>query len=255
MASSINVITSVFNGSRFLDQYIESIEGQLLRDFSLTIVDANSSDGTLERLAKKQWRSGIEVKVIQCDERIGLYKAWNIAIEGSSTDWFVNLNVDDYLLPSALLGYQAQVKKIDDSVAAIVGNYLERNAEDTDWGECKVIAKDMVDDPVCLFESCTFGPFPLIRREAWEELSGFNVELVSSGDYEFWCRLVRAGYKAKKVRDIIGIYTYNPGGLSTSPIRIKRAREEDLDSRHHLRKMLWLAIKHEIGIKLASRLK
>ena len=86
MASSINVITSVYNGSRFLDEYIKSVEEQLLKGFSLTIVDADSSDETLERLVKREWRKDIEVKVIPNEERIGLYKAWNIAIEASSAD-------------------------------------------------------------------------------------------------------------------------------------------------------------------------
>ena len=255
MASSINVITSVYNGSRFLDQYIKSIEEQLLRGFSLTIVDANSSDETLERLEKRKWRNDIEIKIIPSAERIGLYKAWNIAIEGSSADWFVNLNVDDYLLPSALLGYEAQIRCVDDRIAAIVGNYLEKDANIADWKECRVIAREMIDDPVCLFKSCTFGPFPLIRREAWKELSGFNAELISSGDYDFWCRLVKAGYTARKVTDIIGIYTKNPEGLSTDPKKVIGARDEDLGCRHHLREMLWLAIKHEIRTRVKSKSK
>lgn len=255
MASKINVITSVYNGSRFLDEYIKSIEEQLLRGFCLTIVDANSDDDTLERLANRCWRQDIDIKIIQCKERIGLYEAWNMAIKESGSDWFVNLNVDDYLLPSALLGYDAHIRAVDDRVAAIVGNYLERSAEVTDWREYSVVAKKMIDDPVCLFESCTFGPFPLIRRYAWEELSGFNAQLISSGDYDFWCRLVKAGYSARKVTDIIGVYTNNPEGLSTNPDKIAKAKEEDLLCRHQLRKMLWLAIKHEIIIKLKSRRK
>ena len=253
VASSINVITSVYNGSRFLDQYIKSIEEQLLRGFSLTIVDANSSDETLERLENREWRNDIEIKLIPSNERIGLYEAWNIAIEGSSADWFVNLNVDDYLLPSALLGYEAQIKCVDDRVAAIVGNYLEKDGSIDDWEEYRVIARERIDDPVCLFESCTFGPFPLIRRKAWKELSGFDAKLISSGDYDFWCRLVKAGYTARKVTDIIGIYTKNPEGLSTDPKRVIGARDEDLDCRHHLREMLWLAIKHEIRTRLTGR--
>ena len=255
MASSINVITSVYNGSRFLDEYIKSIEGQLLRGFNLTIVDALSTDDTLERLVKRSWRRDIKVKVIPSEKKIGLYEAWNIAIGESNTDWFVNLNVDDYLLPGALLGYEAHVKEIDYRVAAIIGNYLERDADMTDWEKYRVVAKNMVDDPVCLFESCTFGPFPLIRRDAWKELSGFNGKLLSSGDYDFWCRLVRAGYSAKKVTDVVGIYTRNPEGLSTKREKLDNARHEDLVCRHQLRKMLWLAIKHEIRTKLTNSVK
>ena len=168
MASSINIITSVYNGSRFLDEYIRSIEEQLLRGFYLTVVDASSSDDTLERLTKRCWRKDIRVRIVHCKEKIGLYEAWNIAISESSADWFVNLNVDDYLLPSALLAYRAHTEDIEDGVAAIVGNYLEKNAGDTDWGNYRVVEKKLVDDPVCLFESCTFGPFPLIRRDAWK---------------------------------------------------------------------------------------
>ena len=219
----------------------------------MTIVDANSTDDTLERLAKRCWRQDIEIKIVQCKEKISLYNAWNIAISESSADWFVNLNIDDYLLPSALLGYEAHIKEVEYSVAAIVGNYLERSEDITDWENYKVIDKKLVDDPVCLFESCTFGPFPLIRRDTWKELSGFNTKLVSSGDYDFWCRLVKAGYSAKKIRDVIGIYTNNPEGLSTSHEKLKKAKNEDLVCRHQLRKMLWLAIKHEIRTKLTGQ--
>ena len=246
MASSINVITSVYNGSRYLDKYIKSIEEQLLRGFNLTIVDANSSDETLERLIRREWRQDIGLRIVQCEKKIGLYEAWNIAIEESSADWFVNLNVDDYLLPTALLGYEAHIKEVDNHIGAIVGNHLERTEDNDDLEEYRIVAKWMVDDPVSLFESCTFGPFPLIRRDIWKELGGFNNDLVSSGDYDFWCRLVKAGYSAKKVTDFIGIYTRNPEGLSTSPEMVENARNEDILCRNHLRKLLWLAIKHEL---------
>jgi glycosyltransferase involved in cell wall biosynthesis len=98
----ITLLCSAYNSSTHIDQYLEHVNNQTLREFEIIFVDANSSDDTLQKIKDYQFRVGITKKVFGADQRIGIYEAWNRAIEHSSHDYVMNYNTDDKLFPSAL---------------------------------------------------------------------------------------------------------------------------------------------------------
>jgi hypothetical protein len=44
----------------------------------------------------------------------------------------------------------------------------------------------------------------------------FNQYYKSSGDWDFWLRCVFGGSKFKKCQDNLGVYYFNPNGMSTN---------------------------------------
>ena len=63
----VTVLMPVYNGEKFVQEAIESIPGQTLRDFEFMIIDGGSTEGTPAILARYQ----------QKDDRIHVCYEWN----------------------------------------------------------------------------------------------------------------------------------------------------------------------------------
>ena len=63
---------------------------------------------------------------------------------------------------------------------------------------------------------CLPGCMPVWRRSLHIENGLFDDSYRSAGDWEFWLRCVKNGSKFKRVNIVMGLYYFNPTGLSTS---------------------------------------
>ena len=80
---AVSVVVPCFNGGRFLDSLLASLERQTFRDFEIIIVDDGSDDeATLRKLASLESR----VRVIHQDNR-GLPGARNSGIAAARPTW------------------------------------------------------------------------------------------------------------------------------------------------------------------------
>jgi glycosyltransferase involved in cell wall biosynthesis len=209
----ITLLCSAYNSSTHIDQYLEHVNNQTLREFEIIFVDANSSDDTLQKIKDYQFRVGITKKVFGADQRIGIYEAWNRAIEHSSHDYVMNYNTDDKLFPSALQT-MATYASIYPEVDVLYSNsFISRASDHTpislyNWRDANVKENLLI--------GCCCGPYPLLKKKTIIEAGMFNPEFTISGDYEMWCRLNSLGKVFKKVDEAIGVYYANPEGASTS---------------------------------------
>ena len=209
----ITLLCSAYNSGKHIDQYLEYVNDQTLPEFEIIFVDANSSDDTLHKIRDYQFRVGITKKVFGADQRIGIYEAWNRAIEYSSNDYVMNYNTDDKLFPTALQTMAAYAS-IYPEVDVLYSNSFISNASDHtltsfyNWSDANVKEN--------LLGGCCCGPYPLVKKSTIIEAGMFNPEFTISGDYEMWCRLNSLGKVFKKVDEAIGVYYANPEGVSTA---------------------------------------
>tara|TARA_B110000902_G_scaffold264138_1_gene344826 strand:- start:1682 stop:2497 length:816 start_codon:yes stop_codon:yes gene_type:complete len=91
----ISVVTPSFNQGQFIEECIESVLAQNHEDFEHIIIDAGSTDSTLEVLQKYphlKWIS--EPDDGQCD-------AINKGVQKATGDYILWLNADDYMMSNA----------------------------------------------------------------------------------------------------------------------------------------------------------
>ena len=89
----ISVIMSVFNGSKFLADAIQSILNQTFKEFELIIIDDGSTDNSLNII--RSFESGdSRIKVISKLNE-GLAKSLNAAISASQGDFIARMDADD----------------------------------------------------------------------------------------------------------------------------------------------------------------
>ena len=86
----IEIVIPNWNGKHLLQDCLDSLARQTFRDFSVTVVDNGSSDGSVALLA----RDYPKVKVISFAGNRGFSVAVNAGIEQSSAPWILLLNND-----------------------------------------------------------------------------------------------------------------------------------------------------------------
>jgi len=142
------------------------------------------------------------IKIIATEDIPTLYDAWNQGIEISRGEYLTNVNTDDRLYPGALQ------KMIDvlDSEPDVGVVYPDVHRVATIDGEPFGTYTWAEGDFDVLIHGCFLGPMPMWRKSLHDEYGLFDPEMHSSGDYDFWLRLAKAGVKMKRIPEPLGRY-------------------------------------------------
>ncbi|MBF0629041.1 MAG: glycosyltransferase family 2 protein [Magnetococcales bacterium] len=100
-APLVTVLTSVFNGARFLDEAIAGIVNQTFVDFEFLLIDDASTDATSEILASWAGRDP-RIRVIRNETNLGLTRSLNKGIRLARGTWIARQDADDWSLPERL---------------------------------------------------------------------------------------------------------------------------------------------------------
>ncbi len=220
----VTIICSVYNSEQWLPNYFKYIEQQTLERFDVIFVNANSTDGSGDLLEAVKFRPGINKTVINNTSRTGIYQAWNIGISSASSEYIMNVNTDDKIHVDHLERY---LQAADENPKA-----------DLFYGPCLVVSDKLHQERIHVFnwpeynyatllKYCIFGPFPMVRRDTIIALGMFDESFVSSGDYEFWLRMARAGCNFHRVPEITGSFYTNSEGTSMNPLNRPVVRKEN----------------------------
>jgi GT2 family glycosyltransferase len=225
----ITLICSNYNSSKWIDGYLNSLNNQLLENFSVIFVDANSTDESLGKIKNFKFREGIDVKICEYKERIGLYEAWNVAVKEATTEYVMNYNTDDRLFPAALNVLTCYALKYPDVDIFYQNAFITYSENHEPLKSFYVFTKQHTHEK--LLQACYGGPFPMVKRKAIQEVGYFNQKYIMSGDYDMWLRLSKAGKKFMRIEEYLGSYYNNPIGLSTNPETRNKQWLEDCEIR------------------------
>lgn len=151
-------------------------------------------DEALESLLSQGMGDDLEIIVQDADVESdkGQSDALNKGFAKANGEWLFWLNADDVLLPGAL-------KKVRDFVSRV--DRVEWIAGDTVYLNPEGYAMDVRTDAKWRpwfgghMSVWTGGPSAFFRRELWERLGGFDVDLHYVMDIDLWTRWARAGVR------------------------------------------------------------
>lgn len=223
----VSIITSVFNGDKYIEEFLKDITRQTVFNESELILINPNSPGNEEPVIKKYMarHRNIIYKKLAYDP--GLYEVWNMAIQQIACgEYITNANLDDRRSPKHL---EKHIKALDanpdiDLVSAplkvtnIPNEMWENNSAFDTWfvGFPKYFSaedlfqkkwwargKEKDETTSQNLAHC----MPVWRKSVHDKNGYFDeAEYGASADWEFWLRCATNGSKFMLLKEPLGLY-------------------------------------------------
>ena len=119
----MSVVIAVRNGAATLQRALDSVFEQTHPAVELIVMDAASTDGTVQILE----RNASRIAYWESEPDRGIYHAWNKAIDARDGDWICFLGADDrYHAPDALAAMAAALE-VDAGEHTVAYGVLEKH--------------------------------------------------------------------------------------------------------------------------------
>jgi glycosyltransferase involved in cell wall biosynthesis len=226
----ISVITSVYKGDEHIKGFLEDITRQsIFREKCELILINAASPGNEEEVIKeyvKKYPNNIVYKKLDSDP--GIYACWNIAAKLATGEYLTNANLDDRKSPEFLeklakeLVSKAEVDVVyADNLLTNIGNETwENNTAKSTYPSEQFSLEAMLrgNPPHCM---------PMWRKSLHDKYGYFEEGYRSASDWEFWLRCAFGGVKMSKLNNLLGLYYFNPKGMSTNTENASWKRQEE----------------------------
>jgi glycosyltransferase involved in cell wall biosynthesis len=179
----VSVITPVLNAAGFLEETLRSVLTQDYPHLEYLVMDAGSTDGTLEILERYRGR----LAFVSAPDG-GTADAINRGFRKARGEILAWLGADDLYLPGAVSAAAAALAEDRDAGAVYGEGYWIGEAGQT-IGRYPTVAPYSAaalrrECPIC-------QPACFVRRAAVEAVGGLDASLTSAFDYDLWIRLSR----------------------------------------------------------------
>ncbi|MEB3228900.1 MAG: glycosyltransferase [Synechocystis sp.] len=214
----VTIIMSLYKGGKYIRSFLENITHQtLFNQCHLLIIDANSPESEGEIISPYLTRFPDNIIYHRLEDTIGIYEAWNFAIENSCSPYITNANVDDCHRQDAI---ELKLKALIDNPEADVVY------SDVYYSFIENLPFDIIEEaglrtylPVAdlgnLLQFNSPHNAPLWRRSLHDKIGLFDCNYKSAGDLDFWLRAALANCQFVKLQEVVSAYYHNPQGLST----------------------------------------
>jgi len=216
----VSIIVSVFNNKSTVADAINSIISQDYDDIECIVVDAGSTDGTVEII--KGFGDRINTFISEPDR--GIYDGLNKGISLATGDVIAFLHSDDVYAHETVISNV--VGFFDNDTQGVYGDLVYTDKVDMSkvfryWKSC--------DFSPSLLSKGWMPPHPtlFLRREVYQKYGTFDTSFKIAGDYDFMLRILKDNIVVKYLPQVV--YKMRVGGESNRSIKnILNKSKEDL---------------------------
>jgi FkbM family methyltransferase len=211
----VSAIVSTYKSEEFIGECLENLMNQSIAEqIEIVIIDAASPQN--EKLVVAKYREKYSnIKYIRTNERIGVYAAWNIAIQHSTAPYCISVSTNDQLSPDTCK-ILADELDADAEIMLVFGDtYLTKYPHET-FGNNRHHA--VYQWPAYSFQrhlenGCCIGPHPMWRRAIHQQVGYFDERFIADGDQELWMR-IGSKYKIRHIDSFTGLQWLTEESLS-----------------------------------------
>lgn len=188
---SISVVTSCYNGEKYIEETIRSVINQQYPNLQYILVDGGSTDNTMKIVEK--YKNNIDIIISEPDD--GQYHGIMKGLQLAKGDILAWLNADDIYYPWTFSLINKIFQKFPD-VHWIIGLPTYSN----NYGECIKVCSATPSYPRSYIRKGFFR-YPLAgylqqesmfwRKSLWDEAGGLNLKFPYVADYELWTRFAK----------------------------------------------------------------
>ena len=191
-----SVIIPTLNEEKRISTILSDLSRQTFHDFEVVIVDGNSKDHTVE-IAKK-WKEKLPHLNIVKRSKPGVSAQRNLGTTKSAADYLFFSDADTRLPAHYLEGVHYALMKKD---ASFLTTWV---VPDINTQSAKMITQLLnfiFEGGVLLGRPYASGAAMMVKRNAFQQLGGFDETLTITEDIDLAHRLYRAGYVMEVLQD------------------------------------------------------
>lgn len=194
----VSVIIPTFGPPVLLENAMQSVLCQTLREFEMIIVDDNNPETEnryfTEKIVNKYLKIDSRLQYIQHDKSRNGAAARNTGFEKAQGKYISLLDSDDEYHPERLLKLYTLMEQASSLIAGVYSG-CEFRKSGKKFNAVKHVEPGnfLVKTLACTFMFCT-GSNIFVRKKVVDELNGFDVNFLRHQDYEFLVRLFQNYY-------------------------------------------------------------
>lgn len=234
----VSVVMPAWNALDFINDAMQSVLSQSYRDLELIVVDDGSTDGDYAALARMDPR----VRVLHV-ARGGVGRARNLGIRHARGRYIAFLDADDLWVPGKL---RAQIDYLEahPQIGVVFGEYYRWSCNpDGQWSDPSAVYPDeqglrRTSQERCgwMYTRLLMGDLvgmntPVVRREVFDTIGGFDEGMERGEDYDFWLRCARE-VPMQGFASVMAVYRIHPASTMHRTVErnylaelLERARE------------------------------
>jgi len=215
MPELISIITPTYNSQRFIESAIKSVLAQTYKNWEMIIIDDASTDGSYE-IIKSFSTKDERIQFIKLDLNQGSAFARNKGIKEASGRYISFLDSDDLWMPEKL---EKQLEFMDDHKASLSftaykkieenGRYRGQvNINKMQIGYSDLLKTNHIGCLTAMIDTKLIGGklyMPLIEKRH---------------DHGLWLSILKQGYTAYGLNEILAAYRCRKGSISHNKINI-----------------------------------
>ena len=236
MKCKVSVIVPVYNAAKYLEEMVDSLSAQTLKEIEFIFIDDCSTDNSLEILYKFEKKDTDRVVIIKSDKNQGPGGARNIGLQYACGEYIAFADSDDYVKPEM---YECMYKKAieDDYDVVECGYFSERKNKNMMLWDKSMEGKLSYDNRVKMFITCGFLWSKLYKRNIIINSQIEFIDKIQFEDVDFLNRLYCRIQKVGIVDKTLYYYRDNPESFSNKGNKLRLFDTNNTFSRKYLNNM------------------
>jgi glycosyltransferase involved in cell wall biosynthesis len=241
----VSIVTPTFNQGHLIAETLRSVRRQTYPTIEHIVVDAGSTDGTLDTLRDAE---GTYRMSFTSEPDNGMYDAINKGMARAGGEIVSYLNSDDLLLPWAVEVAVAALR--DTPEAGLV--YGDALALDDRTRRLDLRLQVPLDTARLARFGSLAQPSVFWRRSVTESLGGFNTDLQFVGDLDLWLRLSSATV-VRQLDEVLSVYRVHDAAKTIASEQAMRLEEDRVRAQHHGSASARQRLSARVSYRLAER--
>jgi glycosyltransferase involved in cell wall biosynthesis len=216
-ASEISVLISTYNDRDLVNKKLREIRAQTAFERTEFIFIEPASPGHERELLEPFCEQHANCRLITFEQRLSLYKAWNIGWEAATAPLVCISNMDDTMHPRLM---ERVLVKMPEAECDLFSVLIAKQDVDADLNSFDISRLKQLDI------SLRPGPFFVWKRDLLPGFGPFDDRFEVIGDKDFWARAHYRNLKIGLLPEVLYLYTKHPDQLSKSPAFITRRQAD-----------------------------
>ena len=229
------VLISLYNYADHIEAALNSAAAQTLPALELVVVDDDSTDQSTETaLLWLQHHANYfsRVRLLRHDVNTGLAAARNTAFAATTAEWVFVLDADNLLFPAAVEACLEQAQAAEPAVA-VIHPWIEVIGDGSSGHDGRSMVSRLSWRREAFLKGNVLDAMALIRRSAWEVVGGYTHIEGGWEDFDFWCKLIEAGFHGLLCPRVLARYSTHASSMTaTSTASNWRPLSRCLQERH-----------------------